>query len=61
MKDEPNFAFGKKLGIDKCLYGNTAVLAQMFERLMVCMRETNQHRGSLILHMKWGSKKEAAN
>jgi DNA-directed RNA polymerase subunit RPC12/RpoP len=45
MKDEPGFAFGKKLGVAECLYGNRAALAQMIERLMVCMKETNQHHG----------------
>ena len=83
MENEaPEFAFGKKLGVSECVYGNTHQLANLIERLMFCMKETNQNHGveceffrldfrqpyfdeqmqfpigSLILDMKWGSKKE---
>jgi hypothetical protein len=81
-KEEPDFAFGKKLGINECLYGDPVGISQMISRLMFCMKESNKHHGvqceffrldfrqpyfdeqmqfpigSLILDMKWGSKKE---
>lgn len=82
MDKEPDFAFGKKLGIAECLYGNPVAISDMVARLMVCMKEINKNHGveceffrldfrqtyfdeqmqfpfgSLILDMKWGSKKE---
>lgn len=83
MEDkQPQFAFGKKLGLAEFLYGNIPAIASAIEHLMVCMKETNKtHQveceffridfrpryldeqiqfpyGSLILDMKWGSKKE---
>lgn len=42
---EPEFAFGKKLGIAECLHGNYHEIAKMVERLMICMRETNEKHG----------------
>jgi len=38
---EPQFAFGKKLGIAECLYGNVPEISKMIHRLLVCMKETN--------------------
>lgn len=86
MKEEnkPEFAFGKKLGIADCLYGDIPQLLIMIGRLLYCMKETNkihnlsceffrldfrpmyfdEHllrefpQGSLILDLKFGSKKE---
>lgn len=82
MDNEPEFAFGKKLGINDCLYGDPIAISNMIDRLMICMQETNKQHGvqceffrldfrqpyfdermqfpicSLILDMKWGSKKE---
>lgn len=82
MDKNPDFAFGKKLGIAECPYGNLATIPDMVARLMVCMKETNKSHGveceffrldfrqpyfdeqmefpfgSLILDLKWGSKKE---
>lgn len=43
--NEPDFAFGKKLGIADCVYGNLATLASMIQRLMFCMKETNKNHG----------------
>lgn len=85
MSDEnrqPEFCFQKKLGVHEISYGNIKFILEIMERLLVCMKETNEaHKveceffrldfresyfsertqfpiGSLILHMKWGSKKE---
>jgi hypothetical protein len=79
---EPDFAFGKKLGVADIMYGNPTHISNMLARLIVCMQETNKlHNvnceyfrldfrpptfdetfefpiGSLILDMKWGSKRE---
>ena len=43
--NETDFAFGKKLGIAECVYGNHATLASMIQRLMLCMKETNKNHG----------------
>lgn len=79
---EPNFAWGKKLGIAEALYGDVRAISSAIERLLFCMKESNElnkmeceffridfrqpfmdeefqfPRGSLILDMKWGSRKE---
>jgi hypothetical protein len=39
---EPQFAFGKKLGIAECLYNDIPFMQNMIGRLMVCMKETNK-------------------
>lgn len=80
--NEPDFAFEKKIGVSESLYGNQRAIAQVIERLIFCMKETNQKNdfeceffridfrqpyfdermefplGFLILHIKWGCKKE---
>lgn len=80
--NEPNFAWGKKLGINESLYGDVRAISFAIERLLFCMKESNElnkmeceffridfrqpymdeecqfPRGSLILDMKWGSRKE---
>ena len=45
LDKEPDFAFGKKLGIAEFLYGNSHEIVNMIERLLVCMKETNQLHG----------------
>jgi len=45
MHKEPEFAFGKKLGIAECLYGNPSAISDIVGRLMVCMKETNKNHG----------------
>lgn len=76
------FSFEKKLGVAECLCVDIRSISKLIERLMFCMKETNQKHGvqceffrldfrqpyfyeehqfpigSLILDMKWGSKKE---
>lgn len=42
---EPDFAFGKTLGISDCLYGNIPELCDMIKRLLWCMRECNKKNG----------------
>ncbi len=42
---EPEFAFGKKLGIAECLHGDPVAISNIIDRLMVCMKETNQKHG----------------
>jgi hypothetical protein len=42
---EPEFVFGKKLGIAECLYGDAVAISNMITRLMVCMQETNKIHG----------------
>lgn len=39
---QPQFAFGNKLGLAECLYGNIPAISKAIERLMVCMKETNK-------------------
>jgi hypothetical protein len=39
---QPQFAFGKKIGIAESIYGNIPELSKMIERLLYCMKETNQ-------------------
>ncbi len=39
---EPDFAFGKKLGVAECVYGNISVIPDVISRLMQCMKETNK-------------------
>lgn len=39
---EPDFAFGKKLGIAECLHGDPIAISKMIARLMFCMQETNK-------------------
>lgn len=86
MKDKPDFAFEKKLGICESIYvfENQRIILNAFERLFQCMKETNDlhkvsceffrldfrpqtlheqltqsfPRESLILELKWGSKRE---
>lgn len=81
---QPQFAFGKKLGINESLYHDLDNIQRGISLLMQCMKETNAlHNvhceffrldfrppsfdedligefpiGSLVLDMKWGSKKE---
>jgi hypothetical protein len=81
-KKEPNFAWGKKLGISEALYGDISVISSGIEKLLACMKESNQLNGmeceffridfrppsideqcqfpigTLVLDMKWGSRKE---
>lgn len=45
MSDNPDFAFGKKLGIADSLYGNPSAICHIVEKLMVCMKETNKKHG----------------
>jgi hypothetical protein len=42
IEKQPQFAFGKKLGINECLYGNIPKLSEMIARLLYCMKETNK-------------------
>ena len=80
--NEPQFAFEKKIAVNEICLDNVNSLLIAIERLLVCMKETNQNHGvsceffrldfrkhnfddiftfplgSLILDMKWGSKKE---
>jgi|GEM_PF-1723868 len=41
-ENEPQFAFGKKLGINECIYGNIPELLNIIGRLLYFMKETNQ-------------------
>lgn len=42
MKNEkPNFAFGKKLGLNNQLYGDISAINDAIRRLLFCMKETN--------------------
>lgn len=43
--EKMNFAFEKKVGINGGVYGDAVVLTEMFQRLLVCMRETNKLHG----------------
>lgn len=82
MEQEPDFAFGKKLGIHQILYGDIISINKLIGKLLVLMKEVNERdgvdceffrldfrqpyfdetmqfpMGSLILDMKWGSKKQ---
>jgi hypothetical protein len=40
---EPEFAFGKRLGITEHLYGDHQFLLDMIARLFVCMKQTNKN------------------
>lgn len=39
----PEFAFGKKLGIAEFAYGDIPVLLMAIEKLLYCMKETNKN------------------
>jgi len=39
---QPQFAFEKKVGVSDIIYGNIPELIKMIERLLYCMKETNQ-------------------
>jgi hypothetical protein len=43
--EKSDFAFGKKLGVNECLYGDPIALSNMIARLMVCIKETNEKHG----------------
>lgn len=42
---EPEFAFGKKLGMAGCMLGDVRCLLDLTGRLLVCMQETNKKHG----------------
>lgn len=42
MSENPDFAFGKKLGIPDCMYGNVAHVHKALDLLFNCMKETNK-------------------
>jgi hypothetical protein len=84
MEDKPDFAFVKKLGIVDIPDQTVSIVLEVFHKLFVCMKETNDfHKvsceffrldfrpqsleeellrkfsvGSLVMELKWGSKKE---
>jgi hypothetical protein len=43
MEDKPDFAFGKKLGINESvnIHENRRIIFDAFQRLFQCMKETN--------------------
>jgi len=41
-KNQPDFAFENKIGVHELLCGNAHELAKMIERLIICMKETNE-------------------
>lgn len=46
MREEPSFAFEKKLGISECVYGNIPSILNMIGKLLYCLKETNKIHGT---------------
>lgn len=48
MENEaPEFAFGKKLGVSDCMYGDPVGLSNIIATLILCMQETNKKHGTI--------------
>lgn len=45
MDSEPNFAFGKKIAISDCLYGDPVSISSIIDLLIVFMKHTNKQHG----------------
>lgn len=45
-KDELNFAFEKKIGINECLLNDNSYLLNLIEKLIYCIKEINKIDGT---------------